>query len=165
MQELIKAMDVLADLHGELLTVSSAKREVLVRNEVDQLNQIVSREGKLIRLIGEADQQRIKAMSDYLLRRGYHYDSRITVSNLIKLVFKSEEKQQLLQAHQRLVAILAELKKVNELNNQLIQQSLSFIDYTLDLFTGASTEEATYTNPMKNRSNGSKGLGYFDARA
>ncbi|MNY67586.1 hypothetical protein D3C86_2052050 [compost metagenome] len=55
------------------------------------------------------------------------------------------------------------LKKANELNQKLIEQSLTFIDYSLDLLVGRPNQEFTYHHPA-DKGYTSNRSGLFDAR-
>ena len=77
------------------LNLPRMKTPVLVSNDIDQLNMIVNRENKWVRAISEANQQRLQLVGTYLISRGYNPNPKITVSDLIKVIFKAEEKQAL----------------------------------------------------------------------
>jgi flagellar biosynthesis/type III secretory pathway chaperone len=162
-QAMLQTIYKLQEAHDALLDLANEKTRVLVRGEVDQLNQIVNKENKWIRAISEADQQRAQAVSEYLLARGYHPNPRISVSDLIKIIFKAEEKQALADAQKSLLTTIEKLRERNTLNQQMIQQSLAFVDYTLDLVLGPPDDEAVYQNPMQQR-NGNR-PGVFDTKA
>lgn len=162
-QPLITIIEKLLEAHETLLELSNEKIKIIVTNDIDRLNLIVNKESKLVRHIGELDQQRFQEISKYLISRGYNPNPQITVSDLIRLIFKAEEKQALLNAHNLLMAQLENLRQVNKSNKQLIQQSLSFIDYSIDLVMGPSEEDVVYRNPSQQKSD--KRLGMFDRRA
>jgi flagellar biosynthesis/type III secretory pathway chaperone len=161
-QMLIDTMEQLAQAHESLLELAQQKTKVLVNNDMDQLNFIINKEGKLVRHIGTLDQQRLRDISEYLISRGYNPNPNITVSDLIKLIFKFEDRQALIQAHSHLMGTLQALRQVNKSNQQLIQQSLSYIDYSIDLVLGPSDDDAVYHNPSQPK--GDKRAGMFDTR-
>jgi flagellar biosynthesis/type III secretory pathway chaperone len=162
-QALLDSMNKLRDMHKALLELAKDKTQVLVRNDVDMLNQIVNKESKLTRLILEADQERIQLINEYLLSRGYNPNPKITISDLVRAIFKAEDKQALSDAQISLLQVLVELKERNAINQQLIGQSLAFIDYSLDLVVGTSGDDMVYHNPTQQKY-GNR-LGVFDSRA
>lgn len=161
-QPLLETMDKLQEAHEALLELAKGKTEVLVSNDIDQLNMIVNRENKWVRAITEANQQRIQIIGSYLISRGYNPNPKITVSDLIKVIFKAEEKQALMEAQQKLLVTIEELKESNVINQQLIEQSLAFVNYSLDLVIGAPEDDMVYRNPNQVKS-GNR-LGMFDRR-
>ncbi|MBP1992639.1 flagellar protein FlgN [Paenibacillus eucommiae] len=164
MQDLIQTMEMLREAHGSLLELAKEKTKVLVDNKVEQLNLIIQKENKLIKHIAVLDQQRIEVIGGYLIARGYNPNPRITISDLIRIIFKLEERQMLSEAQQRLLTVLEELRDLNDLNEKLIQQSLFYIDYSLDLFAGSPDDDAFYHHP-KHTGQLSNQTGYFDRRA
>ncbi len=137
---------------------------MLVHNQIDLLSAIMQKENKLLGQVSVLDQQRIQDINEYLISRGYTPNPHITVSDLIRVIFKSEEKRDLAEAQRGLMTILEELREINSLNQQLIQQSLLFIDYSLDLISGSSEDDVVYQHP-KQTGYGMKPAGYFDTRA
>lgn len=163
-QPLLEIMNKLQEAHEALLELAQNKTPLLVSNDIDRLNMIVSKENKWLRLIAEANQQRVQCIGSYLISRGYNPNPNITISDLIKVIFKVEEKLALSQAQQKLVATIKLLKKENEINQQLIEQSLAFINYTIDLVLGAPEDDVVYQNPS-HQTYGAKRAGLFDTKA
>ena len=76
-----------------------------------------------------------------------------------------EEQKKLLDINDKLRDTLKKIQTVNELNKELVNESLDFIKYNLDLFKSAYQEPATgnYTKEAFNTSTIS-GPGVFDAK-
>jgi flagellar biosynthesis/type III secretory pathway chaperone len=162
-QELVQTLHEMTDIHRQLLELAQIKKDIIVRNQVDQLNAIVNKEAKLIRTIGELEEKRAFETDRYLLGKGYRPNPAITVSDLVRIIFKADEKQALTQAQTELMKVMEELKAANKLNQDLTKQSLAFIDYSLNILVGAE-DEATYQNPQHQQSL-YKRSGFFDSRA
>jgi flagellar biosynthesis/type III secretory pathway chaperone len=145
--KLIETLEVLIVVHHELMKLASQKTPILVNNRVDELNTIVHKENKLIKQIEELDRSRVQLTNEYLLSRGYNPDPRVRISDLIKIIFKADEKLALTDVQGRLVKTITEMKKINEGNQKLVKQSLSFLDYSLDLFIKTPEQDAFYQRP------------------
>lgn len=162
-QELLINLEEQDIQHRQLVELAEQKRLMLIQNDVEQLNGIVNRESKIVRHISTLEQQRVEILGQYLIKRGFRPDPRITISDLVKILFKAEEKEALMEAQQTLIRTMSELKEKNKLNQLLIQQSLTFVNYSLDLMTGGPEDDALYRHP------GQQGTGYnrpglYDAR-
>jgi flagellar biosynthesis/type III secretory pathway chaperone len=155
-------MDKLQEAHEALLELAKVKTPVLVSNDVDQLNMIVNKENKWVRAIAEMNQERIQIIGSYLISRGYNPNPKITINDLIKVIFKAEEKQALMETQKKLLATINALKESNVINQQLIEQSLAYVNYTLDLVIGAPEDDIVYRNP--NQTKAVNRLGIFDRR-
>lgn len=144
---LIQSMARLVELHREMLELGERKTETIVHNRVAELNQIVNKESKLIKLIADTDRERIEAVGQFLIAKGYKPNPYVTISDLSRVVTRAEDKMALLAEQAELAGVLGKLKERNALNQQLIEHSLSFIDYSLNVMTGFDDNGATYQHP------------------
>lgn len=163
-QEVTQKLDELNDMHDQLWVLAEQKRQVLIDNNVDELSRIVNRESRLLKQVGEMEQQRIDFMGRFLQEIGHKPSPAMTVSELAKLVYKAEEKKRLLGAQGKLLNTIGKLREINSLNRQLTEQSLAFIEYSLDLVAGDPGQDAVYHNPA-GQTYGNKRSGIFDTRA
>ncbi len=93
LEALLQTMAELNDVHNTLLDLAERKKHVIIHNEVEQLMQIVNKENKLLKRIGELDQQRLEATGAFLMEKGYKPNPRVTVSDLTKIIFNMDEKK------------------------------------------------------------------------
>jgi flagellar biosynthesis/type III secretory pathway chaperone len=163
-QALLQTMTALNEIHSTLLELAEQKKQVLIHNQVEQLTQIVSAESRLLKRIGELDEERIRVIGEFMMDKGYKPNPKVTVSDLTKIIFNPEEKKQLLDQQRNLMGTIRKLREINQLNQQLIEHSLHFIDYSLDLLVGPPEDEAVYQNPQLQQ-RGMKRQGLFDTKA
>jgi flagellar biosynthesis/type III secretory pathway chaperone len=163
-QEVIRKLEQLDGIHRSLLELAEQKKQVLIGNEVDELSKIVNRESRLIKQVGDCEKEWLQAMVHFLEHKGFRPSPSITVSEVSRLVFNADDKQALLEAQERLMDTIGQLQAMNALNQQLIEQSLAFIDYSLDLMAGSPEQDAVYRNPA-GQARASKRKGIFDAKA
>jgi flagellar biosynthesis/type III secretory pathway chaperone len=161
-QSLIETMDRLVQIHLFLLDLSEQKKDVLIKNQVEKLNKIVNKETSLIKEIIQLDKQRIEYISEFLVQKGYRPNPSITVSDLIKLVVAIEDKRAIEEKQKALLGAIFKLKKLNQLNVQLIEHSLAFIEYSLDIVLGPPEDNMIYHKPSLQQS--TKRSGVFDSR-
>jgi flagellar biosynthesis/type III secretory pathway chaperone len=163
-QGLMQTMDRLIQVHQALVELAEDKTGILVLNKVDKLNQIVNKETGLMKQITELDLQRIEDISGFLIEKGYKPNPNITVGDFLKLVVKAEDKKLLTDSQQQLLNTIDKLREINSLNQKLIEQSLAFIEYSMDIVLGPSEEDVVYRNPS-HQHQGIKRAGMFDSRA
>jgi flagellar biosynthesis/type III secretory pathway chaperone len=162
-QDIVRILDEQAELYGQLLETANEKTPVLVKGDVDQLNAIVQKERKLIARAEQLEQQRILETHRHFVSLGYI--SRMnTLREVIQSVNQPELKQKLIDQQRALSGLLEELRRVNELNQQLIRQALAFIDYSIGLAVDDPAEDIVYQHPQKNPG-GAGRTGIFDTRA
>jgi flagellar biosynthesis/type III secretory pathway chaperone len=163
-QGLLETMVKLIQVHASLLELADLKTNILVLNQVDKLNQIVNKETSIMKQITILDLQRIENISNLLIEKGYKPNPSITVGDLIKIIVKAEDKKLLSDAQKQLLGTIHQLREKNQLNQKLIEHSLAFIEYSMDLVLGPSDDGVTYQNPA-HQQQGIKRNGMFDSRA
>ncbi|GKS14104.1 flagellar protein FlgN [Paenibacillus chitinolyticus] len=162
--EIVNVLNRIIECHQELRELGTRKREAILQNSIEELSAIVQKESKAVKEIQELDQRRVVKINEYMVTRCYKTNPFITVGELVKLVFKAEEKQQLMDCQERLLKEIRQLKELNALNQQLVEQSLGFIDLSLDLLTATPEQDAIYANPTQQGQARRKNA-YFDTRA
>jgi flagellar biosynthesis/type III secretory pathway chaperone len=162
-QNLIQTMNLLIQIHLNLVELAEQKTGILVLNKVDKLNQIVNKETSMMKQITILDLQRIEDISGFLIEKGYKPNSKITVGDLIKLVVKAEDKKLLTDSQRQLLSTIDKLRGINHLNQKLIEQSLAYIEFSMDLVLGPPEDEVIYRRPAQQQ--GIKRSGIFDSRA
>lgn len=165
LEALLQTMAELNDVHNTLLDFAEQKKHALIHNEVDRLTQIVNKENKLLKRIGELDLQRVEATGAFLMEKGYKPNPRVTVSDLTKIIFNIEEKKALVGAQKQLMATIRKLRELNQFNQQLAEHSLKYINYSLDLLAGSSDDEVVYHKPHQQLNSSMKPNRLFDTRA
>jgi flagellar biosynthesis/type III secretory pathway chaperone len=165
LQAMIQVLQEQKNAHNQLLEIAAQKKDALVGNHVDLLNQLVHKEARLVKQISELEDKRQFEMNRFIVSKGYRIDPNLTVSDMLKLVFKAEDKLTLQNLQSELLEIIDKLKEANAINQQLIEQSLQFIDYSLDLLTGSDDGDAVYQHPAQVQSSSSTRRGVFDTKA
>ncbi|PWW08359.1 FlgN protein [Paenibacillus cellulosilyticus] len=146
-QVIIEILQKQSEVYERLIQLADEKTPMLVRNDVQQLNAIMLQERKLVKRAEELEVSRFTHTNIFFSNMRSHYRLG-KLSDLIKAVTNADEKVALTQYHRLLTDLLAELKRKNELNQQLIQQSLSFLDYSIGLLVEDPSENYIYKNPM-----------------
>jgi flagellar biosynthesis/type III secretory pathway chaperone len=160
---LYEILDNLINLHRALYTLAMQKKDVLIKGDVDELMKITQQEQKLIKAVGAAEAARMETVKELFAEQGLSL-SEGTLAELIKLTTVAEEKTRLTNYRNELLRIVSELRDANELNQQLLEQSLSFVNMTLDLLTDTPEQDFIYSKPTTNH-NRSTNRTFFNTRA
>ncbi|WP_274654205.1 flagellar protein FlgN [Paenibacillus humicola] len=151
------------ELVERLLETANQKTPVLVHNDIERLSAITLKERKLVQQAEELERKRMTLANLYFSKMGFRTRN-AKLSDMIRTVSNPQEKTVLLELQRGLADKLAKLKSVNELNQQLISQSLRFIDYSIDLLVEKPLEDIVYRHPMQH-SGGNRPTGWFDKKA
>jgi flagellar biosynthesis/type III secretory pathway chaperone len=160
----IDVLESLNSVYTDMLELAESKRQAIIDNDVDGIVQLMTRESKGVKTIEQLETKRKEIVNSFLQSRGIKSQLELTMTELARLVFDQDEKASLIQIQTRLSHTLSQLKDKNNLNQQLMKQSLDFIDLSLDLLTGKPAQDVTYQPPSK-RSSGAGSPGIFDTRA
>ena len=163
-QKLIDGLTQMDELHVKLLEIMEQKKQSILNRNYEELVGTLSRESKLVKVIEESEKELLVAAQGFLQSKGIKSRLELTISEILRLVFDPEEKRALDEARVRLGKRLVELKHANALNQDLITQSLSFIDFSLNLMIGGEDDGATYSPPQgQDRKPATRSM--FDTRA
>lgn len=161
---IVQIMDTLRqqqDLYKELLALEQGKKPLIVGNDILGLNVLTQKEKLLLANADKLEATRNLLTSRYFKEIGFRYRSGI-LSDLIKSVSNPDEKEELTRLHTELTGLLNELKHVNDLNQKLIQQSLDFINFSINLMIDSDpNEDVVYQHPMNQPGNRSR---MYDSR-
>ncbi|MEC0370810.1 flagellar protein FlgN [Paenibacillus chibensis] len=163
-QTLIETLSRLNELHKELLQVAEHKKQAVIHNRYEDITAALTKESRLLKSVKEYEEKVYEEGQAFIAEKGIKSKLKLTISEISRLVFEPEEKAKLLEVQRDLTFHLTELKRVNTHIQELIQQSLSYIDFSLNLMVGAMDEEATYSRPEQS-TRGIQRSGLFDTRA
>lgn len=111
----MELIDQLTTEHKTLLKLAHEKKQILIQNDMPRLSQIVKEEAVYLKKIVQLEEQRMTHMGE------------VTMSEW-------------LQAHpedvtsmRRLLETMGQLKKANDLNAELLTQSLDYLNWHLQL--------------------------------
>ncbi|MBN6186963.1 flagellar protein FlgN [Aneurinibacillus sp. BA2021] len=162
---IVEILDQLIVEHERMLKLAGHKKDVLIKGAINDLARILQFESRCITTIQSLEVEREKQISLYLMQRGVRKET-CYISDLIEMTGNPELKKALTACQQKLGAVITELKHANELNQKLIEQSLAFVNMSLEELTAPPEDEHVYkkttarANPYTQASRG-----FFDSKA
>ena len=148
-------------MHEELLDASNEKTEQIKQGNMEELTKLLMEERKLIQTIEQLETERQKQVENVFSHFGIETSNQ-TVSELVTYIENESEKNLLDEVVAALVRVMAELKRVEQLNNSLIQQSMQFVHLSLDMLQ-PSAQSINYTD--KNEKQEAVKQSVFDSKA
>ncbi|MBM7714187.1 flagellar protein FlgN [Siminovitchia sp. FSL H7-0308] len=159
MKALINILEKLHTLHEHLFDLAKKKTEVLKSGDVDSLQLILREEQKCTSAITVAENEREKAARIFLQE---DTDADVTLSACIQAA-GNDERASLQALQENMSQVIGELHAQNELNKQLIQQTLQYVHLTLDLLQ-PQPESAIYERPAGKKQS-KMAQSFFDSKA
>ncbi|MFB0830094.1 flagellar protein FlgN [Brevibacillus laterosporus] len=162
--ELFAVLDNLTELHQALYTLALEKREVLVKNDMQQLTDLVKKEQQLLKAVQRTELLRKDMINTIFNEKGVAVTDG-TLQDIIRLCTDVETKNQLAQRREELLRVIGKLKEENEQNQQLLQYSLDFVNMSFDLFTDRPEEDFIYKKPVNQQIHSSMNRSIFNHKA
>jgi flagellar biosynthesis/type III secretory pathway chaperone len=131
-KKLIQTLETMVDDHKKLLELANEKRNFLVEGNVEGLRSLTHQESLFVEEIQKLEQQRIQFVQEYMNRRGLTGQF-FTLEELFEVVDEPASKASLESIAKKLRLLIAEITHLNESNQQLIETSLSYIQYSFGL--------------------------------
>jgi flagellar biosynthesis/type III secretory pathway chaperone len=145
-EQLVTVMERLLDLHKDLLDKANQKTTIIEKGDIDALNTLIKEEQKLLPTINKFEQVRQQVVRSYLTP--FHVEEEnFTISTCLQYI-DEPNKGKLTVLREELLGVAQTLQKQNELNSQLVKQSLQFIHMSLDMFY-PKTPEFNYGPPKQ----------------
>jgi flagellar biosynthesis/type III secretory pathway chaperone len=145
-EQLVTVMERLLDLHKDLLNKANQKTTIIEKGDIDALNTLIKEEQKLLPTINKFEQVRQQVVRSFLTP--FHVEEEnFTISTCLQYIDESK-KGKLAVLREELLGVAQTLQKQNELNSQLVKQSLQFVHMSLDMFY-PKTPEFNYGPPKQ----------------
>ncbi|GMN99918.1 flagellar protein FlgN [Parageobacillus thermoglucosidasius] len=146
--ELISILEAQTKLHESLYKLAQRKTEALKKNDIDTLSTLINEEQKHIFAIRQFEERRVRWMETT-----FPNGQNVTITRCIELADEME-REKLANLYKQLAETIAQLKQANELNKQLLEQSLQFVSAMLDAVM-PSAQPITYneTNQYEETAN------------
>lgn len=147
--DLILTLNEMNDLYEQLITTGKEKRDVIIKNDIESLQKINENENILVGKTLKLDKKREELFSDiaFVLNKN---PEEITLTKLIEYIDKQNEVNDVIAAKEKAEKLLAELKKTNESNRTLIEESLNQAEFSMNLLRGSLSKRPYYCDTLGN---------------
>jgi len=155
MEELKKIFEEEIKIYQEILKISKDKTDTIKENKVKELEAITRSEEELVAKVIELEKKRIAKVKDICKQYGKPEES-LKVDELCEFIEDGKEELQAFKSE--ITQILKELKKVNNLNDALIKNSLEYINFAVSLATGKQQNSMIYEQKGRNNTQGQRNI-------
>jgi flagellar biosynthesis/type III secretory pathway chaperone len=128
----LKTLEQLVETHNHLLDIMNEKRTILVDGNIDGLQSILLRESSLVDEIQKLEEQRIQFVQEYFLKKDL-VSTNFSLEELVQIENDESIKNKLHLLAKQLRQLIKEITILNESNQELIQTSLSYVQYTISM--------------------------------
>lgn len=164
--ELIGILEEEYDVYRQLIPICEEKTRVIVKNDLNLLQEITNKEQEAVDRIGVLEHKRDAVMTNIktVINRK---NGEFTLTKLIEMMDKQPKEQKTLSVlRDNLKEIVQRLVEVNNRNKLLIEQSLEMIDFNMNFIqsTRMAPGNNTYTKGASTYEALTPGTRMFDAK-
>ena len=142
-ENLISVLEAENSEYEQLLGLSVEKTDIIVKGDVDALNDMVAKEQAVVERINALEKKRTEATKDIALVLNRKPEE-LKLEELAELLAgQKKESQALRSIHDRLKTTLSNMVKVNDNNKMLLQESIEMVDFEMILAQSMRQAPAT----------------------
>lgn len=131
---ILDSLQELTIIHKQLLEVSQQKTDIVKEGSIDKFQAILAKERKYIKILEQAEEQRQKEVGKWYTTKQLSLEN-MTITNMLEILTDEQEQQDLEQMTIELTKAITQLKQQEQLNQALIQQSMQFVQLSLDMLS------------------------------
>lgn len=164
-QQLLDILTKVTDSYVKLLENSRQKTNLIKTNDIDALSKLLVSERKLNQQVELLEGQRQEVTEKIFANLNIDVEEK-TVTELLKYMTDDQIKKELEEKVVKLVEIIVEIREIERLNEELIQQSLQFVQLSLDLLQPVNkTINYNDNTQNKNKNKEIQKRSVFDSKA
>ena len=157
-QQLIVILKKECEVYEEYMEIADEKTKLIINREINLLDKITIREEKIIGEVRKIDTVRNLIIGNILKERDIQKIEKL--EDIINMVEKKYSTV-LVDLKNRLEKVLMEIKRLNDLNEKLINQSLDYIEFNVNLYASLKSTQVVY---KENNNNGDYLNSFFDGK-
>ena len=141
MEKVIEILKKEYEIYQEMLKISEQKTDIIVKDKVDELEDMTAREEEFVRQFIGLEKERVQIVKQFAVEHGLG-DRIVKIPELCEFV--PDSKDELMGLRKDILAIVEKIKNKTELNAKLLKNSLEYINFSVGLATGSSTSNGIY---------------------
>ncbi len=140
-EKIIEILQKEQTYYRDLLELSNKKKSIIIEGKIPDLEKIIKIEQNMIFDLGQLEKHREEELQK--LCEIMKLNPKSTVTELSSLLPEQLAKQ-LKKLQQEMGSTIKALQNANDVNGQLIQQSLEYIEYTVNMVTSSGPANSLY---------------------
>lgn len=133
-EQLVSIVEEMLHEHETLLALAYEKKEILIQGDMKGLEKVTGQELTLIQRIEALEKQRVAWGHQMAQEKGIPFEQ-LTAGKVAELCQDPALAHRMERITDSFARVMKELERVNDLNGQLLRQSLAFVQMTLDAIT------------------------------
>ncbi|HPG31338.1 MAG TPA: flagellar protein FlgN [bacterium] len=134
--------------YNSLMNYSKEKNKNLIDKNLDEISIITQKEEKLVSKIKEVEVQRINLLKQIAEENKIDFNE-LNMSKISELSADKKTKKKIIELKESLSDTLENLRKINDMNTELIKQSLDIINQTIKIMGTTAANPQVYNKNKK----------------
>jgi len=131
-QSIYKTLEKLVIIHEELCGVSKEKTDILKKGSVENFQHLLAKERKYIKILEQFELKRQREVEQWYASHQLATEE-MTITNMLQIIANEVEKKKLENITIKLTNAITQLKQQEQLNQDLIRQSMQFVHMSLEM--------------------------------
>ncbi len=161
-RELLDLFEQMSVCYEQMIALAEEKRNALINVNVEAVNQIISKEEKLVKEIGVLENDRLEIV-ERIAREGGWTDNKIKLLDLVERA-PEEVSDEMKKVGQRLADIVMQIALLNGINNNLLKQAMHIIEYNINVLSQAQASPVYGAGGGTQPEGKSAGLSFLDRK-
>src|SRR5690625_6110131 len=132
--KVLRSLDELVSIHKELIDSSNKTTENIKVGKVDELQDQIMHERKLSLKLEQAEEKRQAVVEAWFSANDIQSDE-MTITEMLANIVDEEKQIQLASVTTKLTEAITTLKRSEQLNRELLEQSMQFVQMSLQLLS------------------------------
>lgn len=162
-QSIVQALHNMTVLQKSLTALAKQKTQIIIKGDVKAIQSLMKEENKHIQAIRKVESNLMQETTLFLQNNSLKLESP-KLSDAIEIA-EAADKEKLMNGKKELENQICELSKLNQTNQELLKQSLQFVNISLDLLQ-PDLDSYNYDRDEQMRpQSGNQGRSLFDSKA
>ena len=140
MKQMIEILKKQLEIYREILKISEDKTDIIVKDKVEELKTMVNREETLVGEYIALEKQRIGIIKEFAKSKGIN--KILKINDLCE--YFPEDADEMKRLKEEILEVTRNIKIKNAVNQELVKNSLDYINFSIGLLSGTNTGTGTY---------------------
>lgn len=145
------------------MSISNEKTDAIKLSDSEALIKLLTKERQLIQTVEQLEEQRMQLVEQYFLKNNMQNEEK-SITNLLNAVKDGKQKHELEQIVAQLIQHIVSIRESEQLNSDLLQQSMQFVQLSLDMIQPQAQTINYGDHAKQKKSDSSQKRSVFDSK-
>ena len=160
LQLVVTTLEELIGVQQQLINFAEQKKTILIERKIDDLNQLVQEEAIVVKQLNELENERAQLVETLLQKH-----PGLSFIQFVEQILDANTRNNVQLQLKALQMLMDELQTKNKINERLLKDSMSFVQYMIDQVTKSKQQHFNYQSPLGQHKSPTNGQGFFDTKA